>query len=288
MSARSSGRLLRQGKFAAAALCAAALVVGVARAGDITGTVKLDGQAPAAEPIDMSAVPDCNNLHPDPVNKEDVVANDKGMLKNVVLSIKKDEAPDLPAGEAPKEAAVLDQQGCTYHPHVLALMTGQELMIKNSDPFLHNIHTLSSVNPAFNKAQPSKNDGEKVDSPKAPEVFHVKCDVHPWMSAYMAVFDHPYFAVSDENGKFDIKNVPDGEYTVHAWHEKLGEQDQKVTVKDGKGTIDFSFKPEGAMAPPVNGVILASQTTGAEKQSCPSGGSCCEMPKKAEKVAAAK
>jgi len=259
-------------------------MVGSARAGDITGTAKLDGAAPAAETIDMSAVPDCNNLHPDPVNKEDIVANDKGMLRYVVVSIKKDEAPDLAAGEAPKEPAVLDQQGCMYHPHVLALMTGQELMIKNSDPFLHNIHTLSSVNPAFNKAQPNKTpgEGEKVDSPKAPEVFHVKCDVHPWMSAYMAVFDHPYFAVSDENGKFDIKNVPDGEYTVHVWHEKLGEQDQKVTVKDGKGNLDLTFKPEGAMAPAVNNVILASQTQKT------SGSSCCEMPKKAEKVASAK
>ena len=284
MSAFSSGRLLRQAKLAAATLCAAAFVtIGTARAGDITGTAKLDGPVPQPETIDMSAVAECNNLHPDPVNKEDIVANDKGMLRWVVVSIKKDEAPDLPAGEAPKEPAVMDQQGCMSHPHVLAMMTGQELVIKNSDPFMHNIHTLSSVNPAFNKAQPNKNDGEKVDSPKAPEVFHVKCDVHPWMSSYMAVFDHPYFAVTDENGKFDIKNVPDGEYTVHAWQEKLGEQDQKVTVKDGKGNIDFSFKPEGAMAPATTDVILASQTQTTTKTPA-----CCEMPKKAEKVASAK
>src|SRR5689334_1824215 len=119
------------------------------------------------------------------------------MLRWVVVSIKKEDSPDLPAGTPPSTPAVIDQKGCMYEPHVLAMMTGQELVVKNSDPFLHNIHTLSQVNPAFNKAQPNKNDGEKVEAPKAPESFHVKCDVHPWMSMYIAVFDHPYFAVTD-------------------------------------------------------------------------------------------
>ena len=133
-------------------------------AGDITGTVKLDGAAPRAEAaIDMSGVAQCNDMHPDPILEENIVANDKGMLANVVVSVKKEDSPDL-TGDVPKEPAVLNQEGCQYKPHVLAMMVGQDCMIKNSDNFLHNIHTLSETNPSFNKPQPSKNDGEKVDS----------------------------------------------------------------------------------------------------------------------------
>jgi len=259
-------------------VAAAAAALGfsaAAFAGDVTGTAKLDGKAPEQKPIDMSGVKECNDMHPDPVMEETIVANDAGMLKNVVVAVKKEDSPDL-TGEVPKEPAVIDQQGCQYHPHVLAMMTNQELVVKNSDPFLHNIHSLSQVNPAFNKAQPSKNDGEKMDPPKAPENYHVKCDVHPWMSCYVAVFDHPFFSVTDDAGKFSIKNLPDGDYTLHAWHEKLGEQDQKITVKDGKPDkeIVFTFKPESAMAPAVNEakVRLASDVkAAAEEPSCCSG-----------------
>jgi hypothetical protein len=168
---------------------------------------------------------------------------------------------------------------------VLAMMTGQEFVVKNSDPFLHNIHTLSTINPAFNKGQPNVNDGEKVESPKAPETFHVKCDVHPWMRAYIAVFDQPFFSVSDDAGKIDIKSLPDGDYTVVAWHEKLGTQEQKVSVKDGKGEVNFTFKAEGAMAPHTTDVILASD---AAKSECKEGGCCGSMDKAAAVTAAGK
>jgi hypothetical protein len=243
---------------------------------DVTGTCKLDGKAPEAKPIDMSGVKECNDMHPDPVMDQTVVADDKGDLKNVVVSVKQDGL----TGEVPKEPAVIDQKGCMYEPHVLGMMVGQDWLIKNSDGFLHNIHTLSQVNPSFNKAQPSKNDGEKVDSPKAPEVFHVKCDVHPWMSAYVAVFEHPYFSVSGDDGKFSIKGLPDGDYTLHAWHEKYGEQDQQVTVKDGKADKDitFTFKAEAAMAPAnVGEVRLASDT---KTEDCKTGSCCMDGAKK--------
>jgi len=257
------------------AACAALTVCGVVRA-DLTGTVKLDGKAPDPQKIDMAGVADCAKLHPDDVFTEEVVATDKGELKNVVVAIKKEDSPDL-TGPAPKEPAMIDQKGCMYQPHVLAMMVGQDFVIKNSDPFLHNIHTLSTVNPSFNKGQPNVNAGEKVDPLKAPETFHVKCDVHPWMSAYIAVFDHPFFSVSDDAGKFAIKSLPDGDYTVVAWHEKLGTQEQKVTVKDGKGEANFTFKPEGAMAPDVKNVILASDKS-VEKSDCPD---CCGTVSKA-------
>src|ERR1051326_1209172 len=171
--------------------------------GQITGKVNLDGKAPEMKEIDMSAVKECASQHPDPVTDPTVVANDKGDLANVLVSIKKEEGQEL-GGEVPKTPAVLDQKGCMYSPHVMGVMVGQDLMVKNDDPFLHNVHSLATVNPTFNFAQPNKDDGKKVDPPKAPEYFRVKCDVHPWMSAYIGVFEHPFFAVSKDDGTFSI------------------------------------------------------------------------------------
>jgi hypothetical protein len=276
---------MRFSKWVSAAAAAAAISLSsLAFAGDISGTVKLDGPAPEQKPIDMSGVQQCNDMHPDPVLEENVVANDKGMLANVVVSVKKEDSPDL-TGDVPKEPALIDQSGCQYKPHVIAMMGGQDFVVKNSDPFLHNIHTLSEKNPSFNKAQPSKNDGEKMDNPpKVPEYFHVKCDVHPWMSAYVAVFDHPFFGVSDTDGKWTIKNLPDGDYTLTAWQEKLGTQEKKVTVKDGKlsEACEFTFKPDAAaLGPEVKDVIMASTSGDKDKASCPA---CCQMPSKAAAI----
>src|SRR3954467_2320352 len=202
----------------AAAACAALSMPVFA---DITGRVKLDGKAPEPRQIDMSGVKECADQHPDPVNEETIVADDKGNLANVVVSIKADD-PSALGGEVPKEAAVLDQKTCMYTPHVLPVMVGQTMKIKNDDPFLHNVHSLAQTNPAFNFGQPNKDDGKPVDPPKAPEIIKVKCDVHPWMSAWIIVVDNPFFAASKEDGTYTIKgNLPDGEYTLHAWHEKL-------------------------------------------------------------------
>ncbi len=137
-----------------------------------------------------------------------------------------------------------------YVPHVTAMMVGQQLKVKNSDPTLHNVHSLSTVNGSFNKGQPNVNDGELMDpQPKAPEVFRIKCDVHSWMAGWVAVFDHPYFSVTGDDGTYTIKNLPDGDYTLQAWQEKYGTQEQKITVKDGKATADFTFKAGAAAAP---------------------------------------
>jgi hypothetical protein len=274
---------IRKWVFAAAA-CAALSLTSLTFAGDVSGTVKLDGAAPEQKPIDMSGVQQCNDMHPDPVMEENVVAAN-GMLANVVVSVKKEDSPDL-TGEQPKDVAMIDQSGCMYKPHVLAMMGGQDLVVKNSDNFLHNIHSLSEKNPSFNKAQPQKNDGEKMaDAPKVPEYFHVKCDVHPWMSCYVAVFDHPFFSVSGADGKWTIKNLPDGDYTLHAWHEKLGEQDKKVTIKDGKPAeaIEFVFKAEAAMGPDTKDVILASDSGEKKDKDC--DGSCCAVTSRAKAIA---
>jgi len=263
-----------------AAFALAAAITPFAMA-DITGKVNLDGKAPEMKDIDMSGVKECASQHADPVQEQTVVADDKGNLANVIVSIKKQEGQDLPA-ETPKEAAVLDQKGCMYTPHVLAVMVGQDFVVKNDDPFLHNVHSLSTVNPAFNFGQPNKDEGKKADPMKAAEYFRVKCDVHPWMSAYVGVFEHPFFAVSKEDGTFSIPTagLPDGEYTVSFLHEKFADDPdkaptEKVTVKDGKGEVNHTFKAEAALlTPSVKDVVLASMKEGGEKKSA-----CCSTEK---------
>jgi hypothetical protein len=253
------------------ALALSAAVTVAARA-DVTGLVKLDGTAPEAKEIDMSGVKECADQHADPVYEETVVADDKGNLANVIVYVKADDPSSL-GGEAPTEPATLDQQGCQYVPHVLSMTVGQDLVVKNSDPFLHNVHSLATVNPVFNFGQPNKDPGKKVDAPKAFEIFRVKCDVHPWMSAYIGAFEHPFHAVSKEDGTFAIKGtLPDGDYTLVAWHEKLGEQEAQVSVKDGKGEAKFSFKAAAAGANPVNPPAGAAVRLASDK----SGGDCCE------------
>jgi plastocyanin len=243
---------------------------------DITGSVKFDGEAPEPAQIDMSAVKECASQHPDGAFDESLVVAD-GKLANVVVSVKADNLQ----GEVPKEPVTLDQKGCQYHPHVVAVMVGQSLLVKNDDNFLHNVHALSIDNPAFNFGQPTKDtNGRKVDPMKTAERFKVKCDVHPWMGAQVAVFEHPYFAVSKEDGTFKIPgNLPDGEYTLVAWHEKLGEQEAKVMVSGGKAeNAEFTFKPAAAKADDAGSpaeVKLAS----LEKTVSVKGEACCETSK---------
>jgi hypothetical protein len=255
----------------------------------VTGTVKLDGKAPEMGVIDMSGDKECADQHSDPVSEETIVASDKGELANVIVYVKTED-PSALGGQVPKSPAIIDQKGCMYVPHVLAVMTGQEMKVKNDDPFLHNVHSFAQVNPAFNFAQPNKDEGKKVDSPKAAEVFKVKCDVHPWMLAWVHVFEHPFFAVSGADGKFKMEQkLPAGEYTFVAWHEKLGEQEQTAKVgDDGKAEVNFTFKAEGARANPVDAVEvkLASYEKAGDEKKC-DGQSCCTAASKAKAVAKA-
>ena len=263
-------------------LSAAAVAVGLATFAhaDITGKVTYEGKAPAMKKINMAAVPACAAQHPTPVTEETLLVGKNKELANAVVSLKNPPT----GGKPPATPAVLDQKGCQYHPHVLAVMIGQEVLVKNSDPFMHNIHGLPEENDGFNLAQNNVDNGRSIANKiKAPEYFNVKCDVHPWMSARFAVFKHPYFATTGEDGTFAIKNVPDGTYDVVIWQEKLGEQEAgKVTVKDGKGDLNFVMKPsEEADARPVTPEkVLMLSAKGVSSEAC------CEDEKTAAPVLA--
>lgn len=210
-----------------------------ASAGEVIGKVTFDGTAPKGARLNMGADPVCSKAHKGPIFSEEVVVNDNGTLKNVIVYVK--EGLGTRKFEAPAGKAEFDQLGCEYVPHVLAVQTGQEVLIKNSDPTLHNVHSLSKDNPAFNVAQPKKGMvlTKKFDKP---EVFKVKCEVHTWMNAHIGVFAHPFFAVTGKDGSFTLSKVPAGEYTVEAWHEKYGTQTAKVKVAaTGAVTADFKF-----------------------------------------------
>ncbi len=165
--------------------------------------------------------------------------SDEGKVKNVIVYVQ--DGLKEKAYEPPAEKAVLDQRGCMYHPHVMTVMAGQTITVRNSDDTLHNIHSWARKQRAFNFPQPKKG-MERDVSFKRPEIVKFKCDVHPWMLAYIGVFDHPYHAVTDTQGAATIDKLPPGDYTLTAWHEELGELEEKITVKEGEQTaVTFTY-----------------------------------------------
>lgn len=209
-----------------------------ATAGNVTGTVVLDGAAPKAAVIRMNSDPVCMREAKGPQTTEFFVVGDGGALANVFVYVK--DGLGNRTFAAPTTPATLDQKGCHYVPHVFGVQVGQPLEILNSDPTLHNIHAIPKANQEFNMGQPIQ--GMKMTQTFAtPEVMvPFKCDVHGWMNAYAGVLAHPYFAVSGTAGKFEITTLPPGSYVIEAWHEKLGTQTQNVTIAE-KETKDIAF-----------------------------------------------
>ncbi len=197
-------------------------------AGGISGTVMLSGDAPAAETIQMAADPFCQLAHSETVTTSPVMTDAAGGLMNVVVHVASGlEGYSFPAASG---AANMGQSGCIYDPHIVAMRTGQTLMILNDDDTLHNVNVQPNDNAAFNQAQPLAGMTIEKVFDNAEVGIPARCDVHPWMSAFINVFDHPYFAVSGADGSFSIENLPPGDYVIEAWHETLGTQTQSITV----------------------------------------------------------
>ncbi len=208
--------------------------------GSVSGIVTFEGKAPRARIIRMDADTICLAKRKEFAYTQSFVLGEGGTLGNVFVHVKNiDSAKKYPV---PTEMAVLDQKGCNYFPHVMVVRAGQKVKVLNPDGTLHNVHAQSKINREFNEAMPHfRTEMIKVfDRPES--MFAIRCDVHPWMLAWMAVLEHPFFAVTKMDGQFEIKNLPAGTYEIEAWHEKLGVQTIKVNVVDGVNEkIGFTF-----------------------------------------------
>jgi plastocyanin len=215
---------------------ATATPIDPATAATVSGTVKFDGTAPKAAKIDMSQDPACKGT-----NTAETIVADGGNLANVFVYVK--DGLGERTFDVPKDSTTIDQKGCQYHPHVLGAMTGQNIEIRNDDDTTHNIHPTPKDNREWNESQPPKAAALEKTFAREEVMLPVKCNQHPWMKMYVNVVKNPFFAVTGKDGKYEIKGLPPGDYTLAFVHEKLGEQDQKVTLaaKDSK-TLDQAFK----------------------------------------------
>jgi plastocyanin len=206
----------------------------------IKGTVKWDGKPPRRPQIDMGTEKYCTEHHTEPLRSEQTIVGPDGGLANTVVYVTEGTRGwKFPKGEG---SAELDQVGCMYKPYMTAIQTGDTLVVKNNDPIMHNVHAVDmrTTRDAFNIAQSQKG-AESKQSRLKPGKYSVKCDVHGWMQSYVCVFKNPFFAVTGEDGAFELK-LPPGTYTVEAWHPKWGTKTAKVTVADGgSGEAAFTF-----------------------------------------------
>ena len=218
---------------------AKALRVDASTAATIVGRVIFEGTPPANPAVKISGDPNFARANPDGLTVENYLVADGG-LDNVFVHVK--DGLGNYAFDPPTEAVKIEQQGCRYVPHVIGARVGQAVEIGNGDQTMHNVHSLPNTNGEFNLAQ-SRQGQKNVQTFTVPEVMiPLKCDLHSWMRAYVGVVEHPYFAVTAEGGKFELKNLPPGTYTVEAWHEKAGTRTQQVTIgpKETK-EIGFSY-----------------------------------------------
>jgi plastocyanin len=214
--------------------------VDAATAGSVSGKITFAGTAPKPAVLHMDSDDNCKTDGP-PVTEETLLVGDGGGIRDVFVYVK--DGLGAMKFPVPSTPIVLDQKGCHYIPHVFGVQVGQPLEVRNSDATLHNIHAIPKANQEFNQGQP-------LAGMKMTHVFSTsevmlpfKCDVHPWMHAFVGVLDHPFFAVTSADGSFTIKGLPPGTYTIEAWQEKLGKQTQTVTIgaKENK-EIAFSYK----------------------------------------------
>ncbi len=216
-----------------------------ATAGSVSGTVRFTGKRPAPKVIDMSEDPACVEAHQGKAYDESLVVDAKGDVGNAFVYVKG--GLEGKHFAVPGEAVTIDQRGCWFRPRVMGVQVGQEFDVVNSDPVTHNIHPMAVVNREWNHSQGAGDPAMKRKFTKQEVMIPVKCNIHSWMRAYIGVLDHPYFAVTGEDGSFAIKNLPPGTYTIGVWQEKLGTQERQVTIgprEDGVAAFMFGGASE--------------------------------------------
>ena len=222
-----------------------------AAAGTVTGAAYYDGTVPGLKPVDMDSDPVCTAHYKDeepPANEVLVLGEEQSLgngLVEVIAGLPEDVEYDVP-----EEPVVLTQLGCRYSPRMLGVRAGQPLKVLNPDGTLHNVNAAPKKNPAFNRGMPANVKDFEVVFEEPEPIFAFRCNVHPWMLAYCAVLDHPYFAVSsaEKNGAFEIADLPPGKYTLRATHERLGTQEAEVEVpaEGDAAPVEFRFTRPGA------------------------------------------
>jgi plastocyanin len=215
------------------------LVSSTATAGSIKGTVLFEGEPPEQPTLQRDSDPKCSKTKTD-----EAVVVTKGKLRDVLVRIKNGSGG---THAAPATPAVIDQKDCMYSPRVVGIVAGQKLQVRNSDNTFHNVWGQVSNKDVFNKPHAAKAADLTLDpsNAKADDIVELKCGVHGWMKGYVAVQDHPYFAVTAADGSFVIKDLPQGTYTLEAWHPELGTKSMKVVIGKGKRadvTARFSYK----------------------------------------------
>jgi plastocyanin len=214
--------------------------------GTITGKVSFQGDPPKMAKLAMDSDAACASKHSGPVLAEQVAVNSNGTLKNVFVYVKSGLKNSF---SVPSDPVVLDQDGCIYKPHVLGIMANQTLKVTTQDQTTHNVHPTPKINREWNESQAPGVELTKSFT-RSEQMIPVVCNQHNWMKAYIGVMDHPFYAVTGEDGSFTIKGLPPGEYEIEAWQEKYQAQSQKVTVgaKESK-TADFTYKADQAYGP---------------------------------------
>jgi plastocyanin len=212
-----------------------------ATAGSVTGTIRYKGKRPTPKVIDMSEEPACVEAHHGKAYDESLVVSKNGALANAFIYVKS--GLEGKTFAIPPTPVVIDQSGCWFRPRVMGIQTGQTLQVINSDPVTHNIHPMAEINREWNHSQGAGDPPIARKFLKPEIMIRVKCNIHSWMHAFIGVLDHPYFAVSKDDGSYDIKNLPPGTYTIAVWQEKLGTQEQQLTVPPhGTAEANFTFK----------------------------------------------
>jgi plastocyanin len=227
-------------KEAAPAPPANAQRVDASTSGALSGRVSFEGTAPENPRVKISGDPLCARAHASGMTFENYIVTDGG-LDNVFVYVK--DGLGNYYFDAPTQPVKLDQQGCRYVPHVVGVQVGQAVEVSNSDATMHNVHAVPEVNREMNIGQHVKDQKDTHTFTAAEVMVPLKCDLHPWMNAYVGVVAHPYYAVTKDGGRFELKNLPAGTYTIEAWHEKAGTQTQQVTIgeKETKD-VNFTFK----------------------------------------------
>ncbi len=217
----------------------------------ITGKILFNGDPPpraeiAAETIEASKDKCCTQHHKDePLLSEDLIVGEDKAIRNVLVHVKS--FPKEWKHEAPEETVTIDQVKCSYTPHVVGIMVGQPMVVTSSDDTTHNVHFMAKKNRIRDANQTIAKGQKKEVTFKRPELgsSYFKCDIHGWMKSWIGIFDHPFFVVTGDDGAFDLGKLPPGDYEIEAWHETLGTQQQKVTLKDGETvTLDLTFEPK--------------------------------------------